>query len=148
MGEKKYVLEYYDGNAVRDFPLENPVHKNKNQNRAKKKRKKQVVFSGWYMIVLSVAIISVLAMCVYYIKVQSDLNGQRRKIEQLEKEVNLLMDENNVTKERLQSQVDLDYIYNVATKKLGMVYAKDNQIIYYSGQSKDYVRQYSSIPTK
>lgn len=146
MGEKRRIVTYYDGNAVRDFPLENPVHRNKTNGAKKKKRKSQPTLSGGYMLVLSIAIVSLLIMCIYYIKIQSDLSEQRRRIEQLEKEVNLLYDENNVTKERLQSEVDLDYIYKVATKKLGMIHAKDNQIIYYSGQSKDYVRQYSSIP--
>lgn len=148
MGERRHILEYYDGNAVRDLPIENPVRKNKTNGLKKKKRKPQPVYSGWYMIILSVAVVSLLVMCVYYIKIQSDLNEQRRRIEQLEKEVNLLLDENNAAKERLQSEIDLDYIYKVATEKLGMVYAKENQIIYYSGKSKDYVRQYSSIPTK
>lgn len=146
MGEKRHILEYYDGNAVRDLPITNPVHRNKTNQLKKKKRKPQSIFSGWYMLVLSIAVVSLLVMCVYYIKVQSDLIEQRRKIERLEKEVNLLLDENNVTKERLQSEIDLDYIYKVATKKLGMIHAKDDQIIYYSGQSKDYVRQYSLIP--
>lgn len=148
MGERRHILEYYDGNAVRDLPIENPVRKNKTNGLKKKKRKPQPVYSGWYMLILSVAVVSLLVMCVYYIKIQSDLNEQRRRIEQLEKEVNLLLDENNAAKERLQSEIDLDYIYKVATEKLGMVYAKENQIIYYSGKSKDYVRQYSSIPTK
>lgn len=148
MGEKRRSLEYYNGNAVRDFPMENPKPRQLVKKRTKSKKRKSPAFSGRYTAILAVALIAICSMCVYYIQAQSELTKQRKQIEKLEQEVNLLNDENNVTKERLQSQVDLDQIYEIATQKLGMVYAKDKQIIYYSGQSKDYVRQYSEIPAK
>ncbi len=152
MEERQRNTGYYDGNAVRSYPEERPVRKSANrrqQNRNRAIRRNQaraLAFSKGYTILLAVAVVATLAMCVHYITAQSQLVYQSKHIASLEQELNDLIDENNATKERLQSLMDLDYIYKVATKKLGMVYAGEDQIIYYDGQSKDYLRQYEDIP--
>ena len=154
MGEKERNRGYYDGNAVRSYPEQRPVHKGANQgkqNRSKAVRKNQaraLAFSKRYTILLAVAVVATLAMCVHYITAQSQLIYQNKHMASLEQELNNLVDGNNATKERLQSLMDLDYIYKIATTKLGMVYAGEDQIIYYDSQSKDYLRQYEEIPEK
>lgn len=154
MGEKQRNLEIYDGNAVRSYPEESPVRKGANRrkpNRSRAVRRNQArarSFSKGYTILLAVAVIATLAMCVHYITAQSQLIYQNKHMASLEQKLNDLVDENNATNERLQSLMDLDYIYEVATEKLGMVYAGDDQIIYYDSQSKDYLRQYEEIPEK
>ena len=42
--------------------------------------------------------------------------------------------------------MDLDHIYDVATKELGMVYANKNQILLYDKTESEYVRQYEDVP--
>lgn len=42
--------------------------------------------------------------------------------------------------------IDLDEIYQIATGRLGMVYAGEDQVIYYDSSNNDYIRQYESIP--
>ena len=42
--------------------------------------------------------------------------------------------------------MDLDYIYDVATKELGMVYANKDQILLYDKTESEYVRQYEDVP--
>lgn len=154
MGEKQRNIGYYDGNAARSYPQERPVPKRtkkRKQNRSKVVRRNQaraLSFSKGYTVLLAAAVVMTLAMCVYYLTVQNQFVNQGKQIARLEQELNEMVDENNATKERLQSLMDLDYIYKVATKKLGMVYAGEDQIIYYDAQSKDYVRQYESIPKK
>lgn len=44
------------------------------------------------------------------------------------------------------SNVDLDEIKRIAIGELGMKYAKEGQVITYSGEGSDYVRQYGDIP--
>ncbi|MBO8462420.1 MAG: septum formation initiator family protein [Firmicutes bacterium] len=152
MGEKQRNLEIYDGNAVRSYPEESPIRRGvspRKQNRSRSVRRNQArarSFSKGYTILLAVAVVATLAMCVHYITAQSQLIYQNKHMASLEQKLNNLVDENNATKERLQSLMDLDYIYKVATKKLGMIYAGEDQIIYYDSQSKDYLRQYEEIP--
>ena len=56
------------------------------------------------------------------------------------------MEKNNAAELKLQSGVDLDYIYRVATEELGMVPAGQEQIRLYDRVESRYVRQNESIP--
>ena len=47
---------------------------------------------------------------------------------------------------KIMSSVDLEEIKRIAIEELGMKYAKDGQVITYSGEGNDYVRQYKEIP--
>ena len=69
-------------------------------------------------------------------------------VQKQEKELQSIVDANNATEERLNSSLDSDAIYRRATKELGMVYASDDQVIYYDSTSPDYVVQYGEIPGK
>ena len=48
--------------------------------------------------------------------------------------------------EELYTEVDLDYVYKRATRKLGMVHPSEKQIITYEGTNSDTVKQYGEIP--
>ena len=52
----------------------------------------------------------------------------------------------HVTYTKIMSNVDLDEIKRIAIGELGMKYAKEGQVITYSGEGSDYVRQYGDIP--
>ena len=54
--------------------------------------------------------------------------------------------ENDETYTKIMSEVDLEEIKRIAIGELGMKYAKDGQVITYTGEGSDYVRQYSDIP--
>ena len=41
----------------------------------------------------------------------------------------------------------LEEIKKIAINELGMKYAKEGQVIIYSGEGSDYVRQYKAIPS-
>ncbi len=153
MGEKQH--EYYDGNAVRTTKpaRQQPVRRNteverkrKTNRRIRRNQERALAFGKVYTMILAVSVLATLAICVYYISAQSRNVAQSHNIASLEQQLNDLKDENNATKERLQSMMDLNRIYKIATEKLGMVYAGDDQIIYYDSASKDYVKQYQDIP--
>jgi hypothetical protein len=44
--------------------------------------------------------------------------------------------------------VDLNEIKDIAMNQLGMTYASEDQIIYYSVENSNYMDQYSDIPQK
>ena len=46
----------------------------------------------------------------------------------------------------MDDSVDLAYVYRVATKELGMVHPKSNQVIEYQQVKSDYLKQYADIP--
>ena len=46
----------------------------------------------------------------------------------------------------IMSSIDLEEIKRIAVSELGMKYAKEGQVIQYTGEGNDYVRQYSDIP--
>ena len=69
-----------------------------------------------------------------------------RGIKAAELELEELKADNDLLESRLEIQMDLDYIYNVATGELGMTRPREDQILYYQKTESEYVRQYESIP--
>ena len=70
------------------------------------------------------------------------------EITRLESQLNNIRLENDEDYSRIKNGIDLDEIRMKAIGKLGMTYATEGQIIYYSELDDDYVRQVSDIPTK
>ena len=64
----------------------------------------------------------------------------------LKEQVATQLDENTGYSAGLDSMVDLNNIYDIATQKLGMVYSQPGQTLYYSKNSDDYVIQYKDVP--
>ena len=69
-----------------------------------------------------------------------------RNIETQEEQLEALKSENDALQTAINTDVDLDHIYEVATNELGMVYADRNQVIRYKKTESEYVRQYEDIP--
>ena len=67
-------------------------------------------------------------------------------IEDLELKLENLKSENDALQTRIDTYVDLDHVYKVATEELGMVYANKDQILLYDKTESEYVRQYEDIP--
>ena len=45
----------------------------------------------------------------------------------------------------INSSIDYNYIYKVATEELGMVYPSQNQIVNYDSEDSEYVVQYKDV---
>ena len=54
---------------------------------------------------------------------------------------------NDLYEERIISKVDMEEVVRIAEEDLGMQRATEGQIISYSGEIDDYVKQYSDVPT-
>ena len=81
-----------------------------------------------------------------YIHLQSDVTNRVTNIARLESRLNNLRLENDEEYNRIMGSVDLEEIKRIAINDLGMRYAKDGQVVTYTGEGSDYVRQYSDIP--
>ncbi len=140
---------YVSGTAAHQL-YEEPVRKkpNKSPKKVNSPKQKTVVkkettvlpLSIMSVFVLTVAAVLTLVICVQYVQLQTELMVHLKNINKLETELN------NETDKRINSFVDLDYIYQVATQELGMRYADKNQIYRYNNSGSEYVRQYKEIP--
>ena len=70
----------------------------------------------------------------------------RERTALLEQQLEQLRSENDALQTRINTDMDLDHIYKVATEELGMVYANRNQVLLYDKTESEYVRQYEDIP--
>ncbi len=98
------------------------------------------------VVIMSVAVACVLLILVNYLHIQSSISSRIYNIEQLESQLEQLKTENDALEIRINTDIDLDHIYQVATEELGMVYANRDQVILYDKTESEYVRQYENIP--
>lgn len=142
--------EYYvQGNTVRKFDVTREIDKRpstKISNRTRKNRDKAKHMSAGYVFFLSLALLATGYILIYYIGLQSDITHSVKHISKLEKELNDLKLANDEEYSRITSSVDLEEIKRIAIQELGMQYAEEGQIISFSSESNDYVKQMADIP--
>ena len=152
------ATEYVEGNTVRKIGMlpgtrsrkedisRNGIHPIPLQfGEIRKKRFQMNLFS---VLLLTVAVICTLYICVSYLKLQSSVTARLNHIESLEESIEKLKGDNDALLTRINTSVDLDYVYKVATEELGMVYANKDQVRLYNKTESEYVRQYEDIPER
>lgn len=141
---------YVDGNTVRKLqpvPKRKPVRAPKKlSHTARKNRDKAAYMNLGYVMFLAAAVMAMGFICIQYLQLQADITGRVRNISKLESTLNDLKLANDEEYARIMGSVDLEEIKRVAMEELGMKYASESQIVTYSGDSSDYVRQYKDIP--
>ena len=177
MSRKQYYeTEYYiDGNTIRKRQVEVPdqnyaqlntvyqpvrrerpvaVPDRKRETREERQRKqaaKTLAAQNWDFVSLLV-IVAALAvtffMCISYLEAQETITAMSKKAASLESEIMTLKNENDAAYNRIDSSVDLQYVYDVAVNELGMVHANDNQVVGYNSRKSNSVRQYGEIPAE
>lgn len=145
---------YVDGNTVRKLnrpaPVESPRRKpQEDYGRSRVVRRNQAKalhMDGAYVFALTIAAVVTLLLCLNYLHMQSSITTRINHIEKLELQLENLKSGNDALQTRLDTYVDLDHVYKVATEELGMVYANKDQILLYNKSESEYVRQYEDIP--
>ncbi len=145
--------DYVHGSAVRKtMPAQRPQRRIQEQPRrridhtVRRNQEKALHMDLPYVIMLTIAAMCVLSICVSYLHMQSTMTSRIHNIEGLEKELEQLKSENDALASRINTSIDLDHVYKVATEELGMVYANRNQVLLYDKTESEYVRQYEDIP--
>lgn len=146
--------DYVHGSTVRKItPVTEPVrrtpkrqHHTKVDYTVRRNKEKALQIDLPYLIVLVIAACCALYLCVNYLNIQSSITAKINSIEKLEQKVESLKSENDALAIRINTYVDLDHVFKVATEELGMVYAKKNQVLMYNKTESEYVRQYEDIP--
>ena len=89
-----------------------------------------------------------LYFCVSYLQLQSSIAARLNHIEALEASIEKKKADNDALETRINTSIDLDNIYKIATEELGMVYANKDQVRMYNKTESEYVRQYEDIPER
>ena len=79
---------------------------------------------------------------------QSNITATRDSISQLKSQISTVQSQNNALNYSINSYVNVDHVYKVATTKLGMKQATDKQISTYKASDSGYTLQYGDIPRK
>ena len=155
MAASRTTQSYVYGNVVRKerpqqrVPSERIQHLEHQANvsrRVRRNQEKALHMDLPYVFCLTIAAICALYICVNYLHVQSSITSRIHNIETLEQSIETMRSENNALETRINTYVDLDHVYKVATEDLGMVYANKNQVLLYNKTESEYVRQYEDIP--
>ena len=80
-----------------------------------------------------------------YISLNVAMTQKSKQVSNLRKELSTITMENDNMEMAINSSIDYDYIYKVATEELGMVYASQNQIVTYDSEDSEYVVQYKDV---
>lgn len=149
-GSSDRGYNYIEGSAVRKLqttPARRTYEAPREQPRPMHRSKvKAVPMNMGYIAVMAAALIVVCCVLMSYIKLQSDITNHITNISKLESQLNEMKLANDETYTKIMSSVDLEEIKRIAVNELGMKYAKEGQVIEYTGEGNDYVRQYSEIP--
>lgn len=149
-----YYTEYVSGSAVRKSAVPaHPERKHKQNgnksvsNQTRKNRAKARQMSRGYVMFLAVVSVATMFSCVRYIQLRSEVTTQLKNMAALETELNQLTAENDALYNQTINDIDLEYVRNMAINQLGMTYATEDQIIWYSNNTTNsYVRQYQEVP--
>lgn len=140
---------YIDGTAARQLDVrraieEEPRRQLSHDTRKNRERAHHMNFG--YVLFLALAMLVAGYVLIGYIQVQADITAQLEQIASLESELNYLKLYNEDELARINSNINLEEIKQVAIGELGMVYAEEGQIVFYENEGSDYVRQIADIP--
>lgn len=138
--------QYIYGNAVPDIKRELEEAPRKKLSAAtRKNREKAKHMNLPYVLFLVMAMAMAVVMLIGYIRANADVVASVENIASLESRYINLKADNDEEYDRIINAVDLDEVKRIAQEELGMHYATEGQIITYTDELSDYVRQYSDI---
>jgi len=147
--EEDYEEEFYRKSEQESYE-ENAeiVRRNRERRRrnaiARRHQEQMMMVTPQYVFFLSMALIITCITVMFYIKLQSDITTRLRSIASLESSLDTARVNNDATAKRLETAGDITKVKKEALK-MGMDYAGEDQIVYYSVDSSDFMTQYGGI---
>lgn len=142
---------YIGGNTVRKSDLPARIEeapRKKISHTTRKNRDKAHHMNFAYVMFLTTALVAAGAILIGYIHLQSEITNSVHNISRLESRLNNLKAENDEQLSHIESRIDLEEVKRIAINELGMRYADEGQIVVYSAEGSDYVRQVAELPIK
>lgn len=157
--ELKYNTSYVQGNNVLQFEPEykEEIKKPKKPKlrivKPRKRRKDlytraQVARNKMALTITMTALILVSFSLIRYLELQAQIAGRADTISELEEQYVALKTQNDLKEAELNSNIDYDKILSIAVNELGMVYANKDQVVVYSSEKMEVVKQLENIPQK
>ncbi len=149
-----YGREYVDGNTVRKLnpSRERRVYIDDERVRGNERelriREHEKTMNAPYVAFLAIVSSVCLIMCVCYLNIQSDISKTRNNIALLKGQISTVQSQNDALSYSINNYIDTDNIYKMASTKLGMKQATDDQISKYKLSDGGYTVQYGNIPSK
>ncbi len=143
--EKRY---YIDGNTVRVDNAQ-PAKREEQEIRVRPQQEAvpvRVRVNVPYVLMLLAITLLFGYLCFSYLKVQASINASMNRIANMEEQLAEARSENAVSMNRLDVQVDLEEVFRIAVDEMGMIYPDENEVVVYTEQMREYVRQYENIP--
>ena len=138
---------YVDGNTVRKVqrtveirPERDEREEYRHKHAVRQPGKGALHEHDAYVLALTIAALITLVLCMNYLHKQASITTRINHIEDLELKLENLKSENDALQTRIDTYVDLDHVYKVATEELGMVYANKDQILLYDKTESEYVK--------
>lgn len=142
---------YVEGNTVRKanaLPERRRVERPEREPRRYPERKpvKLPGISRRAFLFLAMMLSSVVLMGFTYLSAKNTVAKQKSEIVSLQSEIAEMKEQNDEVYQNIVNSVNLADIYKIATEKLKMVHAGNNQIYTYSNKKSNMVKQYANIP--
>ena len=112
-------------------------------NETRKNRDKAQHMNPGYVFFLLGALCICAIVLINYVQLQSEITTTSNNISVLESNLNTMQLTNDENYNRIVSSIDLEEVRKIAIGELGMTYAKEGQIITYTNNGTDYMRQAS-----
>lgn len=155
---------YITGSAVRELEPE-PLRRDRRERKdpreaeierkrkarhkaAKRNRQRTLYMSKGYVLFLTACVAIGAFFAVSYVKLQADITYRMKHIAAVESQITDLKADNDANYKRIMTSVDLNEIKNTAINELGMTYATEEQVVYYTVENYNFMDQYGDIPTK
>lgn len=134
---------YVYGNTARRLEVAMPLEEPRRQPRheVRKNRDKARHMSAGYVLFLAAALFAAAFILVNYIQLQAELTNRTKSVAKKESQLNSLRIANDEEYNKIVNSVNLEDIKRIAIGELGMVYAEEGQIIMYTSESHDYMRE-------
>ena len=98
------------------------------------------------VIILMLGFVLMIGATLMFIRTQNTLTMSKTQYASKLSQYEELKRSNDLYEERIISRVDMEEVARIAEEELGMQRASEGQIISYSGQIDDYVKQYADVP--
>jgi cell division protein FtsL len=118
------------------------------KNAARRNRERAMHMNRGYVAFLTLCVMISVFCAFTYVKLQADVTYNMKHIASLKEQVADLKADNDANYKRITTSVDLNQIKEVAMNELGMSYATEEQVVYYTIDNTNFMDQYSDIPEK
>mgnify|MGYP004462476219 CR=1 FL=1 len=125
--------------------IEQPEHRTSHEAHQSTARGLRSSFGVAFTLVMAAAMAAIFIVLARYISLNVAMTQKSKQVSNLRKELSTITMENDNMEMAINSSIDYDYIYKVATEELGMVYASQNQIVTYDSEDSEYVVQYKDV---